>query len=1120
MKKLVFLYLLFCSINIFSQGEANFWYFGKNAGINFNSGTPVPITGKLNTNEGCSSFSDKNGNLLFYSDGITVWNRNNNSMPNGVNLKGDPSSTQSAIIVPHPGKTNIYYLFTVGANNYDQDGNLISATEGLQCYTIDMTANGGLGDVIGSAIDLSNGQNANWTEKITSVKGADCNSYWVISLVKNTFITYKIDNTGLITAPVISTVNYTSQDPRGYLKVSPSGKKLASATFGVNGNFLLYSFNDTTGTVSNDGISLISNVAIDGQVYGVEFSPLSTKLYCSTFNFNSNKIYQFNLEASNIVASKTLINSQFGYRGALQLAPNGKIYATVPADYNTGTSYIDAINFPEKLGLNCNYQEKALDLGTNGFAMQGLPPFISSILLPIEITDGITTENLNKTVAKRCLGESYKLASENIAGNVNYKWIFKGNVISNNATLDMTNLSNSMAGVYYLEAETIDNCGFKILYKGEVTIEVYAKPILNTATSILKCDSDGINDGFYSVDFNTITTAQILNGQSSTNFEVLYFNNQIDADLNQNALPNPYTNKTAYGTEIIYARIQNVNSPLCYQTTSFVLQIFETSYPPSTITNLSLCDSSISGTDIDGIEIFDLTSKNLEILNGQDASKFTIAYFTDAAYTNKIPNPTSFKNSIRDLQPIYVKINNKLNLNCITTTSFNIVVHVLPSIQSNFTIKQCDEDGIPDGYTDFNLNEANNYLSNGISNLKITYYLTYNDALLDSNAVIAAPFSNAIQNKVLARIENSNGCFRVAQLNLLVSSTSFPENYLKKVIQCDDDATFDGKNLFDLAYHSSEIINLFPTGQNLEVSYYRNLKDAQLEQNKIPTSQPYLNEIPYNQTLYVRVESEDNGECFGLGPYLNLTVNPRPDFNIPETAIYCKNLPPITVLIFNANGLYTYEWKNENGQVISNSPKASINKEGTYTVIATSNEGCASFPQTIEVSASEIAAISYNDIKIIDDSDNNSITISTENLGIGDYEFSLDNMYGNYQTEPYFENVEAGIHTVFVKDNFNCGIAQIEVSVIGYPKFFTPNNDGINDTWRILGVSDTFYVNSTIYIFNRYGKLITQINPKSEGWNGIYNGQYLPATDYWFSVELIDNNGEIRIRKGHFSLIR
>lgn len=1121
MKKCFFIILIIFTTNVFSQGEANFWYFGQNAGIDFNSVNPTPISGSLSTYEGCSSFSDKDGNLLFYSDGVSVWNKLGNVMPNGTNLLGDSSSTQSAIIVPHPGNTNLYYLFTVGSNNYDRDGILTTPTEGLHCYTIDISLNGGLGDVIGAPIDLSNGQNASWTEKITSVKGSDCNSFWVISLVKNTYLAYKIDASGLITTPVISTVNYTSRDPRGYLKVSPNGKKLASATFGSNGNFLLYSFNDTTGVVSNDGLTLISNSDVDGQTYGVEFSPLSTKLYCSTLLYNTrNVVYQFDLENTDILASKTLINSQFGYRGALQLAPNGKIYVAVPPDYYTGTRYLDAINSPEKLGVNCNYNTQDLDLGITGFAMQGLPPFISSLLLPIDITDGFTTENINKTVAKRCLGESYKLSSENIDGSVIYKWIFNGSIISNLATLDIPNINYSNAGTYYLEAETVDKCNFKILYKGEVTIEVYEIPTSTTPTNILQCDDDGVNDGFYEIDLKTISDAQILNGQDPAVFEVVYFDSQTDADLNQNPLPIPYTNKTAYGTETIFARIQNINSTTCYQTTSFTIQIFEKSYPPSVITNLTQCDSNTTGTDIDGFETFDLTQKETEILNGQTASKFTISYFSDAAFANQIPDKTAYTNTTTKLQPIYVQIINNINSNCVTTTSFNIEVLDLPVINANFVFKQCDSDGVSDGFTDFNLNEANNYISNGDTTLNITYYLTHNNALNGANPIVAAPFSNTTQSTVYARLENTYGCFRVAQIDLLVSATSFPNNYLKTVIQCDDDDIFDGKNLFDLSLNNSEIINLFPTGQNLKVSYYRNLTDAQLEQNNIDDTIPYLNETAFNQTLYVRVESEDNGECFGLGPYLNLMVNPRPEFELDATGIYCTNLPPITVSIYNPNGTYTYEWTDENGLIISNLPSAIISKKGTYTVIAKTIEGCESFPKVIEIKESSIASITIDDITIVDDSDNNTITISTTNLGIGDYEFSLDDIYYNYQTSAFFENVAPGIHTIFIKDNNNCGIIPIEVSVIGYPKFFTPNNDGYNDTWKIFGVTDTYYVNSNIYIFDRYGKLITKIDPKGNGWDGTFNGKYLPSTDYWFSVELIDNNGNIKIRKGHFSLIR
>ncbi|NEW78516.1 MAG: T9SS type B sorting domain-containing protein, partial [Gelidibacter sp.] len=296
--------------------------------------------------------------------------------------------------------------------------------------------------------------------------------------------------------------------------------------------------------------------------------------------------------------------------------------------------------------------------------------------------------------------------------------------------------------------------------------------------------------------------------------------------------------------------------------------------------------------------------------------------------------------------------------------------------------------------------------------------------------------------------------------------------------------------------------------------------DAQLEQNEISQNLPYRNETSFEQTLYVRVESDDNGECFGFGPHLKLVVEPRPEFELDESIIYCMNLPPITVSTYNPKGNYTYEWKNESGIVVGNNSFLKISAEGNYSVIATSFEGCESFSKTIKAIPSIIATISQNNITVIDDSENNSITINTSNLGIGDYEFSFNDPYGDFQDEPYFQNITPGIHTIYVQDKNNCGIAPIEVSVIGYPKFFTPNNDGQNDTWNVTGISENFYKSATVYIFNRFGKLITEIDLYSDGWNGLFNGNYLPATDYWFSVELVDLKGNIRVKKGHFSLIR
>ena len=130
--------------------------------------------------------------------------------------------------------------------------------------------------------------------------------------------------------------------------------------------------------------------------------------------------------------------------------------------------------------------------------------------------------------------------------------------------------------------------------------------------------------------------------------------------------------------------------------------------------------------------------------------------------------------------------------------------------------------------------------------------------------------------------------------------------------------------------------------------------------------------------------------------------------------------------------------------------------------------------------------------------------------------YALDDENGSYQTDNLFINVSAGIHTVYVKDLNGCGIERKEVAVLGIPNFFTPNNDGSNDYWNIKGANGSFNINTIIYIFDRYGKLVKQISPQTQGWDGTFNGQQVPATDYWYSIQLEDG----RVVKGHFALKR
>ena len=279
----------------------------------------------------------------------------------------------------------------------------------------------------------------------------------------------------------------------------------------------------------------------------------------------------------------------------------------------------------------------------------------------------------------------------------------------------------------------------------------------------------------------------------------------------------------------------------------------------------------------------------------------------------------------------------------------------------------------------------------------------------------------------------------------------------------------------------------------------------------------------------VVIENKLNRSCPATAE-LYFVVNDLPEFTVDDDAIVCLNLPPIRIGVESASDVYTYTWEhtNLNGTTSAfapNDPTSAnndhilIGEGGTYHVTATTTDGTnCSRTLSIEVEESEIAIVTIDDITVEDltNDNNNTITIDTANLGIGDYEFAIDDPNGPYQNEPFFENVRPGIHTIYIRDKNDCGIAQIDVSVIGYKKFFTPNGDGIHDTWRILGIREDFQPNSRVYIFDRYGKLLKELDPVTEGWDGTYLGRPMPQTDYWFRVFLQDG----REFKGHFSLVR
>lgn len=773
--------------------------------------------------------------------------------------------------------------------------------------------------------------------------------------------------------------------------------------------------------------------------------------------------------------------------------------ATLTATSNTGfVIWFDALTGGTNLGSGDSYTiPSPISATTTYYALASSDGVCETgERTPVTVivnTIPTITSTTNTTICGAGTGVLTATAS---AGTINWYDMPTGGVLMGTGT-NFTSPVISSTTTYYVDA-TENGCTTLTRTPATISVQYTVEP---TATS---------PQTFCDIENATLTDLPI------TGTNILWYASSVGGTaLNPSELL--INNTTYFATQTI----DGCESPTRL---SIDISVFETvvELPSTSIPTIEACDTTLSGSDTDGFTLFNLTNNEAILLNGKNASDFTFSYFTDPTYviSSEITNPTNFENTVVNGQTIYVQIANNLDNTCSTNTSFEIQVNSLPVIQNAVTLRNCDEDGTPDGFTDFNLTEADPFITNGDTTLTVTYYLNFTDADSGNNAINPSPFNNSIANTVYARAENSNGCHRVSTIILEVSTTFFPIGYMNNLEQCDADGNIDGFETFDLTLASADIISQFPTGQNLSVHYFKNLNDAQLKENEILPQDSYVNETPFLQILYVRVQSEDNGDCFGVGPHVTLTVYPRPEFEINPTEIVCLNLPPITLAPSNAQGIYTYEWLNEAGTVISNQPTVSVTEGGIYTVIATSGSGCISFPKTVTVTESNVATITMNDISITDDSENNTITINTTNLGIGEYEFSLDNSNGPYQDEPIFENVAPGIHTIFIQDKNNCGITAIEVSVIGFPKFFTPNNDGFNDTWQILGVSGNFYATSLIYIFDRYGKLITQISPTSEGWNGLYNNEQLPSTDYWFTAQLIDEDGNIREKKGHFSLIR
>ncbi len=427
-------------------------------------------------------------------------------------------------------------------------------------------------------------------------------------------------------------------------------------------------------------------------------------------------------------------------------------------------------------------------------------------------------------------------------------------------------------------------------------------------------------------------------------------------------------------------------------------------------------------------------------------------------------------------------------------------------IVTDAILTECDQN--QDGITLYDLYDGESSITNNDSSLFVAnFFLSENEALQNLNPI---PNPNNFQNSfpnqiVFARVQAQSSCSKIAQLQLASSTNTLS---IAPQFVCDDMPT-DGFSNFDLSIVTASFQSQIPAGAN--VSYFFNEADAFNNINSLTS--PFRNTIENSQTIYVKVTS--NNQCYDIST-VQLNVLYTPTLAPDETVYYCINSFPETTRIFggvlnDAPNNYYYEWLFNGDSTSVNTTFNDINEVGVYTVIVTDPNGCSA-TRNITVSTSTIATI--DEVIIQGGSYNNTITIIA--TGEGSYEYALDDINGSYQDSNTFTNVLPGFHTVYVRDINGCEIAEQLISVLGFPRYFTPNGDTYNETWKVYGVNDQFYPDIDIKIFNRYGKLLAQQNYLSGGWDGTLNGNPLPSDDYWYVATLNDG----KIYRGHFALVR
>ena len=701
---------------------------------------------------------------------------------------------------------------------------------------------------------------------------------------------------------------------------------------------------------------------------------------------------------------------------------------------------------------------------------------------------------------------------------------------SQTADLNITNTPISYNTYQYRAFLNLagNSCG---LYSDKIELTVHPLPILNTPNTYSQCD-DASNNGLASFNLTLDSIKEEIDPDHVA--KNLIFSYYLDSSAN-NPIPNPqiFQNSTPFTPEIVWIGVEDSNG--CFSLVSISLEVTPSSaalalYNPTPIYQ---CDDGLD--DRDGVSTFDMSNiKNYISTTIFSTFNVTVHFYEsqlDAELeTNEILNIAIHQNiNSPNTQDIWVRVKSDLGNNCLGLEEFSnlLIVETLPLANPISPQIECDNDiDINNGMFPFETTLIETTLLNGQSLTDVTVNFTYLD--IDGITVINSttlpnPFLTSNQI-ITARVTNNNtldpdgACYDETTIEFKIDVQPIA-NPISPQIVCDGDLgdiDDDGVFPFDTSTFNGTILGN-QTSMNIYYDYVDENGSSIIDSPSLPN--PLISE---NQTIVVEVINPENISCTATTT-IELVVNPLPEFTINPEEIVCTSDLTFTVMLDPIEAYITesfiYEWAYEDGSILSNDSTLPVSTPGTYSITLTKTDGTGcSRTLDVDVKASEKATITQDDVTIVDLSGNNSVTIDTTTLGLGNYEYALrgeDDPFIVYQEDPFFDHVKPGFYTIYVNDD-TCGFSILPISVIGHPKYFTPNGDSINDYWKIKGINATFQPNTAVLIYDRYGKLLKQLTVQSDGWDGTFNGALLPTDDYWFKVFLQDG----REFSGHFTLKR